>query len=413
MKKIISTALVCAMLASMTVTSFAEAAPLSSSSEAVVLAENTLTNYTNIKIEHKKVEGDDALYFPLYIEKADVQIPSGVTESNVPNQLYIVDTETDLEKGKINADDIKDFDNLKLSVKVTSGQDYVTSTELDMIDDEQAADHNEQYAVILNLKDYFAVDSVTIKGTAKISKKTGSTISEYDFSYKIDNTNNMAVVSPTGVTGYTEGITVDEDEVTIDYAEFDGNVVNFKNGIEYLYLEGEYFAFDVKLSNQGKLAMKMDNDVNKTVSKRASGDADLTFFNFRGNPTFDFTGTMTITLPDEEQEYFIYKIEKDNSLTQINAKLNQDEDALEFKTRTLGSYVLSDEKLETSAPAENDEAAGNNSQNSNNGGSVSGTAEGDKANPTTGSSDMVGLAVGLATAAVAAAGAVTLRKKED
>lgn len=413
MKKIVSTALVCAMLASMTVTSFAEVAALSGSSEVSALSEDTIANYTNVKIEHKKVEGDDALYFPLYIEKANIQIPDGVTEANVPELVYIVDDETDLENGKINSDDIKDFEDLKLSVKVTSGQEYVASTELDIIDDEEApAEEDGKYAVILNLEDYFDVDSVTIKGTAKISKKTGSTISEYDFSYKIDNTNNMAVVTPGSVTGYTTGIEVDDDEVTIDYAEFDGNVVNFKNGIEYLYLEGEYFGFDVKLSNQGKLAMKMDNDVNKAVSRRASSDADLTFFNFRGNPTFDFTGTMTFTLPDEDKEYFVYKIEKDDSLTQINAKLNEDGDALEFKTRTLSSYVLSDEELETSAPSEDDEVTGDN-EGAGNGGSNSGSEdEGNKGNPSTGSADFVGLAAGLATAAVAAAGAVTLRKKE-
>ncbi len=412
MKKIISAALVCAMLASMTVTSFAETSVLSdnSATEASARSEDYLADYTDVKIEHTKIPGDDAVYFPLYIEKQNVKAAAGAV---MPEKIYLTDGNTDLENGLLDVNDIEDFDDLKLTVKITAGQNYVTATDLNEIDDVEAGEFDGKYAVILELEGYYEVDSINIKGTAKISKKTGTNLSEYDFNYKIDNTKNMITVKENEVIGENvEGIEVDGDECTIDYSDFTGNVVNFKNGIEYLYLEGEYFSFDVRMSNQGKLAMKMDNDVNKAVSKRADADADLTFFNFLGNPTFDFTGTMTFIMPDEDMEYFIYKINNDNSLTPINAKLTDDGDAYEFKTRTLGSYVMSDVELETDIPAEDESDAPivENGTAPETDGVVD---EGNKYNPATGAEDFVGAAVAVAAVSAVCAGAVVLRRKED
>ncbi|MEG1870342.1 MAG: hypothetical protein RR205_05795, partial [Oscillospiraceae bacterium] len=46
-----------------------------------------------------------------------------------------------------------------------------------------------------------------------------------------------------------------------------------------------------------------------------------------------------------DTEYYLYAVAEDGTLTEVAAKTNDDGDAFEFKTRTLGSYVVSDVEL--------------------------------------------------------------------
>ena len=86
-------------------------------------------------------------------------------------------------------------------------------------------------------------------------------------------------------------------------------------------------------------------------------------------------------------------------LREVKAKLNKDEDAYEWTSSKLTTYVVSDAKLKAD-------------------GTVSGSGdktEDDKTetNPNTGANDVVGLAAGLAVVSLVAGGAVMLKKKEN
>ena len=434
MKKFVSMALAAAMIATMGVTAFAK-------------NDDEIANYGDVVLQRTTgIVGDGYLYIPLRIKGSDIDDPS--VDKN--RWYYIGDGTQDLDGSVIDMDNIKDFDEMKLKVSITTGKDYVKDCELNEIDDDDFSDFeasatsepstsstkwNGVYAVCIELEDFYEADTLNVKGTAKIQKKTGSTIDDYDFNYKVKNTSSSNVVkvdddkilsAPSNLqlpgsaasNIMVDGVEVDEDEVTITYPDFEGNVVDFGKGIEMLYMEGEDWNYEVKMSDQGKIALKFDNDSIKSVARAADEDADLTFFNFPGRPKFDFTGTMTITLPDEDEDYYLYQIDEDGDLTKINAKLNDDDDALEFKTRELTTYVLSDMELDTDSKNDDDdditvdddddddtnapiEKPGNN------------TTGGDKNIPSTGSEDFVGVAVALAAVSAAAVGAVTLRRKKD
>lgn len=427
MKKFVSMALATAMIASLgSITAFAK--------------DDEYAKYNDITIERTtSVVGDGYLYIPLRIkgDKLNSSAPSGV---DTGAWYYIGDGNEDIGKHIIDMDNIKDFEDMKLKVTITSGKDYVKSCELTEIDDDDFQNFgsgstdkhwNGVYAIAIELEDFYEADTLNIKGTAKIQKNTGSTIDDYDFNYKIKNTssdnivrvdNNEIQSAPDNLwidkgnhSKGVKGLEVDDDEVTITYPDFGGNVVDFKKGIEMLYLEGEEWNYEVKMSDQGKVALKFDNDTHKSIVRSFDEDADLTFFNFPGNPKFDFTGTMTVTLPDENEEYYLYQIDEDGDLTKINARLNDDEDALEFKTRELTSYVLSDmeyDKSSNDADDENDDVV----VDDNAGAPIEGDAAApsdDKNIPSTGSEDFVGVAVALAAVSAAAAGAVTLKRKKD
>lgn len=133
-------------------------------------------------------------------------------------------------------------------------------------------------------------------------------------------------------------------------------VVDFDKA-EEIELESDMFSYSVSASKQGKVALSYNNKAIPKVEALFPDDADLYFFSFPGRPEFDFTGKATITLPDTEKEWVLYQINPmDGTMAPVaNAVLNEDGDALEFKTRILGTYVMSD--TEPQMPKSEGEAA--------------------------------------------------------
>lgn len=430
MKKFMSIAIATALIASMCVPSFAATNKEPSSSG-------------DVQVQNGVIYGDDAFYIPLYVMGDDIKGHDDTATNGKGQKFYIEDstttfpigtddTNTNINEaitGIVDSDDIEDWDEIKLTVKITDGKEYVKSCYIDEIDDDTLDQKDEwlqdKYAIVVEMKDFYDASTLNIKGTATIKKKSGSKIDDWDFNVKMKNTSssNMVTISETNMDGATAEIrnTIDwssgDDEVTINYPGFDaegGNVVNFKSGIEMLYLEGENFNYEVKMSDQGKVSLAADNKVDKSVSKHADANADLTFFNFKGRPTFDFTGTMTITFPEDNTDYYLYEIDNGGTLTEINASMTDDDDGFEFKTRTLSSYVLSDQPLDAASADDSEDNSDTTTEPETppaTGGTTTGETDPNKGNPGTGSSDFVGVATALAVASVAAVGAVTLRKR--
>ncbi len=126
--------------------------------------------------------------------------------------------------------------------------------------------------------------------------------------------------------------------------------------------------------------LKFNEDVDVDIVKKYP-DADLSFVNFKGAPTFN--SNMELEIYADEDTY-IYEI-KDGKIAPCNLKWDDDAYAFTGKVRTLGAYVISDTKLSVDAT----------------------TADG---NPDTGANDVVGIATALAAVALVSAAAVSLKK---
>lgn len=141
-------------------------------------------------------------------------------------------------------------------------------------------------------------------------------------------------------------------------------------------------------------------------------NADLYFFDFVGNPTVPSTSRATLTLGmpwDTDSDYapnpsdcYIYEKDADGTLTDVTKNFTYAEDTAEIegwstKTRTLGTYIISDMELDLESVA-----------------SEAPTTEAkpvtEKPIPSTGSSDMVDVAVIAAIVSLAAAGALACKK---
>ncbi len=140
---------------------------------------------------------------------------------------------------------------------------------------------------------------------------------------------------------------------------------------------------EVRVYEDDELYLYNETDANDDVLKAyADADADITFLNFKGTPTFNATATVRFY---KEEDTFVYGM-KDGKLTNINAKWDDDEGCFILKTRTLGGYVFSDKKLNVAA------------------------ADASTNNPDTGANDVVGIATALAAVALVSAAAVSLKK---
>ncbi|MBQ2751873.1 MAG: hypothetical protein IJF25_04795 [Oscillospiraceae bacterium] len=102
-----------------------------------------------------------------------------------------------------------------------------------------------------------------------------------------------------------------------------------------------YFTVDTR--KQGRITLSNNTDYDEYFGNIYGNDAEIQFINGNG-ATFKKNGIMTISVP--EDSYYIYQIK--NGMMQEIPELTFDkqECAYQFRTRHLGRYVISSEKLD-------------------------------------------------------------------
>ena len=175
--------------------------------------------------------------------------------------------------------------------------------------------------------------------------------------------------------------------------EYSSGYVTFKSGSDLLTVV-------LDMAKNEKVFMHIDEEEMEEVAEKYNKDdtADLYFFNFEGTPSLKNKATLSIEA-DYLEDVHVYEY-TDGKLREVAVEMNKDEDAYEWTSSKLTTYVVSDSKLKAD-------------------GTVSGTednkTEGDKTetNPDTGANDIVNVAAGLAVVSLIAAGAVVLKKKDN
>ena len=173
-------------------------------------------------------------------------------------------------------------------------------------------------------------------------------------------------------TGYPLDVTIAKDYIK----EFDGDFVTYDNGAVVKFEKdlgeididfGDEAMFTVDATGQGRLNLIWNTDFNKEFA--ADYDyANIDFLTFVGEPSFNKTGVMYIYAPEDS---FIYEVTEDGAKA-INATWDEDYEAWTFRTRTLGSYAISDVELDEKTVTDDKDD------------SSSTTEDGNKKNPDTG-----------------------------
>lgn len=274
--------------------------------------------------------------------------------------------------------------DLKASLAWEDGKEYFKSVELD---DGDAAGEIE---VTVKFKDYYGVDDIDVdfeislkKGSSKKDFTVGGEPTQYK-EYRIATTYGWGQIVPQGDKD-DDTVTVDSENGLVVFDDEDAKYTTFEfDNLDSLSVAG-------KMSKQDAVNMYLDTAVTDEIKAlmKKNEDVDFDVVDFRGAPEFDFTQEVTYYIDDEDVEYFVYEI-VDGKPVAVKAKLNDDKDALVWKTRTLGTYIVTDDEIKAAAADE--------------------TETDDKENPATGSVDFVNVAVALGAVSLVAAGAVALKK---
>lgn len=386
MKKLFASVLACAMVASMAVQSFA-AAPIeigkakpaayldnrddledrSVYSDAIGGGDAVKTGSHSISFEN--IRPDKTYWVPIAAfdtlqfldSNNNVQATLGSLDEIGDKDLFKVSYDKDGSGKSLiksisivsekNKDD--DFENRVLD---NSGNDTTTTgygrTAWFKVTTNQTFDDSEKKAKI----------EVTIKPKKTLKSKYASDTFNYVKGTDVDTSAKLVLNLTFWVKNYeAEG----ED---FDAEAGDGFVFKATSNEENTIVYGDdraaiYFNAD---DDADKFYAKLSTSANWSIINQYGdpADADLWFYDFVGNRTIPSTSRATLTLGipwDEDDNYvpnpedcYLYRVNTDGTLTDISSTFTFDEDndtttgiaGWTIKTRTLGTYVLSDIELD-------------------------------------------------------------------
>ncbi|RGX54280.1 LPXTG cell wall anchor domain-containing protein [Anaerotruncus sp. AF02-27] len=346
-------------------------------------------------------------------------------EDVTPGQtLYFI-----IEDGKIGTDpavntsDLKDSDLFKFDYDKDTNGKMISSIKL-LTDKKVAGQDRADLVLEIVLADTTTTSEIHTDGeiTFKAKRDSGSDDSKYDYSSDANYEKDDMLVIPYSFWINNEKAENDDNPDTGDRVYFspdenENNTLIWGDDRAALEFEADDDASDF----YARLSTSVDRDLYAEYGDPV--DAELYFYDFVGNPTVPSTSRATLTLGipwDEDDDYvpdpetcFIYERDADGYLVDVTDKFTYSEDDQEIagwsmKTRTLGTYVISDTELDIDSYNDDEEADVSNDDIASD--DTSDVTDTDKVIPQTGSSDMVNVAVFGAVVSLAAASALAFRK---
>ena len=246
-----------------------------------------------------------------------------------------------ITKKKVNGfgvyDDLDDKDNFTEDAAFTS----------DMADDYGFVSGKYYYMVAITVEDSSSTSDADIIGTLTLSKSKKPKADDIDFDVAINVDWEQSYRK-------TEDLTIEGDYDPIYSETYYALKFDCDEEIELGFNDDSTFTVDV--SGQPKTLLYFDTDFNSSIAAKYPL-AELNFWNGNG-AKFNRTGEMFLSIGDEDYDnYYLYQINSDGSLSEVaNAEYDDADEGFYFKTRTLGSYVVSDMELDTSATESSDES---------------------------------------------------------
>ena len=421
MKKFLASLMAVSMIASMSAVAFA-AVPTgyNDDDDKADIDANGSTTFENVRpamtywIPLNQIVGVNAVTFP----STDWNVTDS-TSADAINELG----DTDLFKWSFD----KDGDGSKLIKSITVVNDK-------KVDNNTVTTGRTTYLKVVTNQTFDDGEKKAKVDVEIKPKKSKGTDYDYVFTSGSVNTSEKAKFS---LTFWVSNAEVDGEDADVETG--DGFVFNPTDNENNTIVYGDdraaiYFSADDDASKfYAKLSTKSMSDI--YVEYGDPVDADLWFYDFVGNKTIPSTSRATLTLGipwDEDDDYvpdptnvYIYELVTngtlsattdnagnltDGRLVDVTDKFTYSEDndsttgieGWSIKTRTLGTYIVSDTELDLDVviSSSEDEAPASSSS----------STDDNKGIPNTGSSDMVNVAVMAAVVSLAAAGAVAFKK---
>lgn len=129
-----------------------------------------------------------------------------------------------------------------------------------------------------------------------------------------------------------------------------------------LFFDAVDAEIEVRVYDEEKFYLGFSSEpVRSILIANADSDAEITFLNFEGTPTF--SSNAVVTFYGSDKGGAVYEL-RSGHLYRSKATWDEDADAFVLKTRTLGSYVIADQPLNNvSSGTAGGSTGGNNSSN--------------------------------------------------
>ena len=299
------------------------------------------------------VEYGKTAYFLLteyYLDSGDDEQTRLVTQSESTDKLKV---KGDWEEGKSLVDGMAitkkkvngfgTYDDLDDKDNFTEDKDFTS----DMVNDYGFVSGKYYYMVAITVEDSSSTSDADIIGTLTLSKSKKQKADDIDFDVAINVDWEQSYRK-------TEDLTITGDYDPIYSETYYALKFDCDEEVELGFNDDSTFTVDV--SGQPKTLLYFDTDFNSSIAAKYPL-AELNFWNGNG-AKFNRTGEMFLSIGDEDyDDYYLYQINSDGSLSEVpNAEYDDADEGFYFKTRTLGSYVVSDMELDTSATESSDES---------------------------------------------------------
>ena len=335
----------------------------------------------------------------------------------LPGQTYTYPLYIEQEDGKTVPLTDEHLKDVKLRAENKNGKSAISSFEVE--------EEDNAYQLEVKTKAGWPTEEIRAEGMVKaIKRSNGQTVGSAEVELKV----GYPTISDEALEAVKaeEAVFVDAAAPVISTEQFkkldeyaDGKKVTFTNGM---------WEYQVRVSGQEAVNLLYNERAIKEVSSKFE-EQNFKYVSFPGGPAFDFTGTMTVDVSDETEDFdgkfYVYRYLK-GALHRIDATVDLENETVSFETKNLGRFVITDREIAdgtvvdesfTAQPEqkpETEKPAQPKPEQESVSGSVSDTndyqsGESGKENPNTGAQDAVALAA--AAAAISAAGAAAFMKK--
>lgn len=282
--------------------------------------------------------------------------------------------------------------------KINVSNDHAASFESTKVDS-----YKGEYSLVVKTKAGWPTkqSEVTIK-TRLLDKKTSKEIA----SVSKDLIVGYAEMDDSYINGLGEGETITVDPANPVITEDQFKTIHEANEYKPATFSFGDWTFTARVGGQKTTNLVSNNDAIEEILAKYE-DQEFKFVTFPAGPSFKSDAKVSIDVSAEasdfDENFYLYRY-ADGKLSAINSTYNREDGTLDFSTKQLGRFVITDKKIANTTVVEGGSSSSNGSSNS---GSDSSS---DEKNPDTGANDVVGVAVALAVISLAAAGAVTLKK---
>ncbi len=299
--------------------------------------------------------------------------------------------------------------NHKFTFQLRKGKAWVKS--IDVVND------NDEYFLEIETAAGWPAKQQEVAGEIKYSSKSSSKVLyshelSFDIGYETISDDALKIADK------DEAIVVDPAAPVITTKQFDKLEDIAKGG--KLTFTNDDWKFEVKISGQESVNMVHNDLPIKDIAVKYE-DANFKFVSFPAGPQFNFTGTFSVNIYDEEdtwENFYVYRYYK-GKLNKIDAVRNAEKAELTFNTKELGRFVITDKNIPDGTVIEEGFGGSSNSTSNNASNNTTDSVQQNnnsagegKPNPSTGSAAAAAELAMAAAALSAVCGTIVLKRKD-